>query len=83
MASKFNGSRYFFDCPPNCEGRKPGCQDHCKRRQEQKAEWDKLKAADRQRRDIDNYVISSVAKKYYERVNKQKRDSQYRHRRHQ
>lgn len=58
--SSFNRSRTIFDCPPNCEGRKPGCHSHCQRYLEKRAIQDKMNADNRRKREIDCYQIDHV-----------------------
>ena len=60
--SSFNKSRTIFDCPPKCEGRRPGCHDRCKRYLEKRALQDKINAENRRKRGIDSYQIDSVMK---------------------
>lgn len=59
----FNKSRHFFDCEPNCERRKPGCQDHCERYLKKRAELDALNAAEKKRKEAWDYTIQSIVKK--------------------
>ena len=68
----FNKSRSVFTCEPNCPERRPGCQDHCEKHQRELAEHLRLKALERQRREVDCYISDNKAKKYNARVKSKK-----------
>lgn len=50
-----------FNCPPDCENRKPGCQDHCEQHAKDKAKYEERKRVELQRTNVDDYVISKLA----------------------
>lgn len=70
----------FFSCEPNCPKRKPGCQDSCKRHQEQRARYDARKKeyygdsglrqyfAERREKAKDIYVKQKKNSKSYKRT---------------
>ena len=62
MSNSFNRARVFFNCPPNCPTREPGCQDRCERYLEKRAAWDEMKARERVDRGITSYVCDAVIK---------------------
>lgn len=68
----FNQSRQFFHCPPKCENRRPACQDTCPIHIEDKANWEKLKEAERKRKEVDYYVADRMAKDCDARVKSKK-----------
>ena len=57
------GGRCFFNCPPDCPERKPGCQDHCRTYLDKKEEWDALKAAERKRKEAATLTIENIVRK--------------------
>ena len=50
-----------FNCPPNCENRKPGCQDRCEQYAKDKARDAERKRAESQRTSVDEYIVSKLA----------------------
>ena len=70
--SSFNGGRRFFHCPPNCENRRPACQSTCPTYIRDKANWEKLKAAERKRKEVDYYVAEYMAKNCDARIKSKK-----------
>ena len=61
--SQFWSSRCFFNCPPDCPKRKPGCQDHCKTYLDKRAELDALNAAERKRKEAATLTIEAITRK--------------------
>lgn len=72
MRTSFNKSRQFFHCPPNCPDRKPACQDHCPIHAKDKAEYEKLKAAEYKKKLVDYYVTDRIANDHDARTKKKK-----------
>ena len=64
MANRmWNNTRYFFDCMPDCEGRKPGCQDHCEKYLTKRAQLDEINKERRLKYIASEYLYDSVNKK--------------------
>lgn len=64
MANRmWNNTRYFFDCKPDCEERKPGCQDHCERYLAKRAQLDEMNRQKRLKYEASAYICESVEKK--------------------
>lgn len=61
MANRtYNGTRHFFDCKPDCEGRKPGCQDHCERYLTKRAQLDEINRKKRLEKEARAYTYDIV-----------------------
>jgi hypothetical protein len=52
-------SRYF-NCPPDCVDRKPGCQDHCEKHAASRQKYDADRAAARAERAVDEYFARAI-----------------------
>lgn len=68
----YNSTRYFFDCKPDCEKRKPGCHDHCDSYQTKRAQLDEINKQHRLKYLASEYMYDSIKKKK-DRISRLKR----------
>ena len=66
----------IFTCTPDCEGRKPGCHDHCEKYQRERAEWERRKAIENRDMGLKRYTLTILSKKANNRaINKKNKSS--------
>ena len=57
-------ANYFQFCKPNCEKRKPGCQDRCDFYAERRKLWDERKAILNADKEARQYTTDQKAKNF-------------------
>lgn len=71
-------NKVYFNCPPNCPNRKPGCQDHCERYAKDRAIYNEHKRIERDRKKLDHYVCAKLAQNKEEQLHREKHKRTFR-----
>ena len=75
--NSFRPANRYFTCDPKCPERKPGCQDRCKKHQEEKAKYAADKARDDAARNKRVILTDSATRRVNKAVMRRKRTTGY------